>query len=267
MGNFSPLISTRESAVCSAQTRTNSRDDRTDTERERAACAAIAYAAAGADCAESGHSISGRVVLLYDVPRPRAELARTVGTVGRGVGERRSELGRECVARESDLARGREGGARAVESIVSFVESGARCVFRQYVVSHWFTFRTQLRGERKLIVVRSCVALRCTAVPAFKQALLLVTRATLIAVPIAWRWGLFKRFPIASRKLWQIPLLAFCLTVGLGLNQSPKTARWRLLLMTEREEMEWSDKRCVRCTASRRCADPLSSLLIILSCV
>lgn len=80
-------------------------------------------------------------------------------------------------------------------------------------------------------------------VPAFKQALLIVTRATLIAVPIAWRWGLFKRFPVASRKLWQIPLLAFCLTVGLGLNQSPKTARWRLLLMTEREEMEWSDKR------------------------
>lgn len=71
----------------------------------------------------------------------------------------------------------------------------------------------------------------------------MVTRATLIAVPIAWRWGLFKRFPVASRKLWQIPLLAFCLTVGLGLNQSPKTARWRLLLMTEREEMEWSDKR------------------------
>lgn len=81
------------------------------------------------------------------------------------------------------------------------------------------------------------------AVPAFKQVLLMVTRATLIAVPIAWRWGLFKRFPVASRKLWQIPLLAFCLTVGLGLNQSPKTARWRLLLMTEREEMEWSDKR------------------------
>ncbi|KAM0789467.1 hypothetical protein ACM66B_000287 [Microbotryomycetes sp. NB124-2] len=34
-----------------------------------------------------------------------------------------------------------------------------------------------------------------------------------------------------------------CLVVALGLNQSPKTARWRLLLMSPHEEREWSLKR------------------------
>lgn len=33
------------------------------------------------------------------------------------------------------------------------------------------------------------------------------------------------------------------LVLALGLNQSPKTARWRLLLMSEREELDWSNQR------------------------
>lgn len=81
------------------------------------------------------------------------------------------------------------------------------------------------------------------SIPAFKSALLAVIRASLIFLPLAWRWGAFRRFPKFAGRLWQLPLLAICLVVGLGLNQSPKTARWRLLLMSEREELEWSQQR------------------------
>lgn len=63
------------------------------------------------------------------------------------------------------------------------------------------------------------------SVPALKQTLLSVVRAGLVLLPLAWRWGLFKRFPKHAGKLWQLPLLAFCLVIGLGLNQSPRTAR------------------------------------------
>lgn len=43
--------------------------------------------------------------------------------------------------------------------------------------------------------------------------------------------------------LWQIPVIAMFLVIAIGLDQSPGTARWRLLLMSEKEEMAWSQKR------------------------
>lgn len=103
-------------------------------------------------------------------------------------------------------------------------------------------------------------------VPAVKAVLLQLVRVTLIFLPFvssvslvcvlvnraksgwvvvlqAWRWRLFSRFPKATRGLWQLPLFSLCLVLALGLNQSPKTARWRLLLMTENEEFEWGKQR------------------------
>ncbi|ORY89811.1 peptidase family M48-domain-containing protein [Leucosporidium creatinivorum] len=81
------------------------------------------------------------------------------------------------------------------------------------------------------------------SVPAFKQGLLVLVRVGLILLPVAWRWGFFRRFPKQAGRLWQLPLLAVLAVIGLGLNQSPRTARWRLLLMSEREELEWSNKK------------------------
>ncbi|SGY13637.1 BQ5605_C010g05924 [Microbotryum silenes-dioicae] len=81
---------------------------------------------------------------------------------------------------------------------------------------------------------------------AFKAALLTVVRVSLIFLPVAWRWGMFKRFPRGAWRLGGIPLVATCLVLALGLNQSDKTARWRLLLMSEREELAWSNTRCVK---------------------
>jgi hypothetical protein len=105
-------------------------------------------------------------------------------------------------------------------------------------------------------------------VPEFKETLLMITRVTLVALPLAWRYGWFKRFPSGARTLIWLPIASFMIVVGLGLQQSPKTARWRLLLMSkfymtdkpvwltldsgnadqlgfagEREELEWSNKR------------------------
>lgn len=70
-------------------------------------------------------------------------------------------------------------------------------------------------------------------VPEFKETLLLITRVTLVALPLAWRWGVFRRFPSGARTLIWLPLASLMIVVGLGLQQSPKTARWRLLLMSE----------------------------------
>jgi hypothetical protein len=75
-----------------------------------------------------------------------------------------------------------------------------------------------------------------------QQGLLAIVRTTLIFLPLAWRWRLFERYPKAVR-IALLPVVCFLCVVGLGLNQSPKTARWRLLLMTEREEIEWAEKR------------------------
>ncbi|GAA96093.1 uncharacterized protein L969DRAFT_94323 [Mixia osmundae IAM 14324] len=81
------------------------------------------------------------------------------------------------------------------------------------------------------------------SIPAFKSVLLGLTRTALLILPFWYRWRLFKRFPKASRRLWQAPLFAMCLVLAIGMDQSPITNRWRLLLMSEREEMEWSQSR------------------------
>jgi len=70
-------------------------------------------------------------------------------------------------------------------------------------------------------------------VPEFKETLLTITRVTLVALPLAWRWGAFRRFPSGARTLIWVPLASLMVVVGLGLQQSPKTARWRLLLMSK----------------------------------
>lgn len=80
-------------------------------------------------------------------------------------------------------------------------------------------------------------------VPAFKAFLLSITRVTLVVLPFWWRWKLFRRFPKAGRTLWQVPVIAMFLILAIGLDQSPETARWRLLLMSDKEEMVWSHKR------------------------
>lgn len=38
-------------------------------------------------------------------------------------------------------------------------------------------------------------------------------------------------------------IIAMFLVIAIGLDQSQGTARWRLLLMSEKEEMAWSQKR------------------------
>lgn len=38
-------------------------------------------------------------------------------------------------------------------------------------------------------------------------------------------------------------IFALCIVFALGLDQSPRTGRWRLLLMTEGEEMAWSGRK------------------------
>ncbi|KDE07598.1 hypothetical protein MVLG_02064 [Microbotryum lychnidis-dioicae p1A1 Lamole] len=91
------------------------------------------------------------------------------------------------------------------------------------------------------------------SLPAFKIALLTVVRVSLIFLPVAWRWGMFKRFPRGAWRLGGIPLVATCLVLALGLNQSDKTARWRLLLMSEREELAWSNTRVEEIISNDQC--------------
>ncbi|SCZ89675.1 BZ3500_MvSof-1268-A1-R1_Chr9g10547 [Microbotryum saponariae] len=91
------------------------------------------------------------------------------------------------------------------------------------------------------------------SVPAFKSALLTVVRVSLIFLPVAWRWGMFKRFPKGAWRLGGIPLVATCLVLALGLNHSDKTARWRLLLMSEREELAWSNTRFEETISNDQC--------------
>ncbi|GAA5898386.1 M48 family metallopeptidase [Sporobolomyces salmoneus] len=79
--------------------------------------------------------------------------------------------------------------------------------------------------------------------PLFKQSLLYLVRLTLLAIPFLWRYKFFKRFPNATKWLLWIPFAGISLVVALGLDQSEKTSRWRLLLMSDREEVEWSNQR------------------------
>ncbi|KAA1089236.1 hypothetical protein PGT21_011017 [Puccinia graminis f. sp. tritici] len=81
------------------------------------------------------------------------------------------------------------------------------------------------------------------SIPIFKSFLLSLTRGTLVILPFWYRWKLARHFPRASRTLLTIPLFAMCLVIAIGIDQSPRTHRWRLLLMSEAEEMEWSRRR------------------------
>lgn len=38
-------------------------------------------------------------------------------------------------------------------------------------------------------------------------------------------------------------IFAICIVFALGLDQSPRTGRWRLLLMSEGEELTWSRRK------------------------
>ncbi|GAA5872980.1 hypothetical protein JCM16303_006900 [Sporobolomyces ruberrimus] len=79
--------------------------------------------------------------------------------------------------------------------------------------------------------------------PLFKQSLLYLVRFSLLVIPFLWRYKFFKRFPNTTKWLLWIPFAGISLVVALGLDQSQKTSRWRLLLMTDREEIEWSNQR------------------------
>jgi len=81
------------------------------------------------------------------------------------------------------------------------------------------------------------------SIPVFKSFLLSLTRGTLVILPFWYRWKFGRYFPRASRALLTIPLFAMCLVIAIGIDQSPRTHRWRLLLMSEAEEMEWSHRR------------------------
>ncbi|OXG29388.1 metalloendopeptidase [Cryptococcus neoformans A2-102-5] len=81
------------------------------------------------------------------------------------------------------------------------------------------------------------------AMPALKSGLLNITRFTLLFLPFAIRYKLWKRYRRISLLLLQIPVFAVCIILALGLDQSPRTKRWRLLLMSEHEELAWSRRK------------------------
>ncbi|KAL5631359.1 hypothetical protein ACGC1H_007020 [Rhizoctonia solani] len=85
------------------------------------------------------------------------------------------------------------------------------------------------------------------AFPAVKGYLLELTRFTLVLLPFIWRYRIWKKYPRWSLALLQIPIFAVCIIVALALDQSPRTERWRLLMMSKREEMEWARARFTEC--------------------
>ncbi|WVR07731.1 hypothetical protein IAU60_004774 [Kwoniella sp. DSM 27419] len=81
------------------------------------------------------------------------------------------------------------------------------------------------------------------SLPALKSGLLGVTRFSLLFLPFVFRYRLWKKYKKTSYALIQLPIFAICIVLALGLDQSPRTGRWRLLLMTENEEMAWSRRK------------------------
>ncbi|WVQ84705.1 hypothetical protein IAT38_006861 [Cryptococcus sp. DSM 104549] len=81
------------------------------------------------------------------------------------------------------------------------------------------------------------------ALPALKSGLLNVARASLLFLPFVFRYKLWKKYKRTSLFLIQLPIFAVCVVLALGLDQSPRTGRWRLLLMSENEEMAWSRRK------------------------
>ncbi|WOO79224.1 Metalloendopeptidase OMA1, mitochondrial [Vanrija pseudolonga] len=81
------------------------------------------------------------------------------------------------------------------------------------------------------------------SIPAIKSGLLNVTRFSLLFLPFVFRYKLWKKYKRTAWILIQVPIFAFCIVLALGLNQDPRTGRWRLLLMGEREELAWSHRK------------------------
>jgi len=81
------------------------------------------------------------------------------------------------------------------------------------------------------------------AFPALKAGLLNVTRASLLMLPFIWRWKLWRKYRRLSMLLLNIPIFALCIVFAMGLDQCPRTHRWRMLLMTEHEEMAWARRK------------------------
>ncbi|WVW86100.1 hypothetical protein I302_108139 [Kwoniella bestiolae CBS 10118] len=81
------------------------------------------------------------------------------------------------------------------------------------------------------------------ALPALKSGLLSITRFSLLFLPFVFRYKLWQKYKKTSYALIQIPIFAICIVLALGLDQSPRTGRWRLLLMSEHEEMAWSRRK------------------------
>ncbi|WWC64647.1 uncharacterized protein I303_107258 [Kwoniella dejecticola CBS 10117] len=81
------------------------------------------------------------------------------------------------------------------------------------------------------------------AFPALKSGLLSITRFSLLFLPFVFRYKLWQKYKKTSYALIQLPIFAICVVLALGLDQSPRTGRWRLLLMSEHEEMAWSRRK------------------------
>ncbi|TIA85897.1 hypothetical protein E3P99_03847 [Wallemia hederae] len=84
---------------------------------------------------------------------------------------------------------------------------------------------------------------RQSNVLACKEALLLTARASLLAAPFIWHFRLHKKYRKTTGWLIKTPVLMACLAIAVGLDQCPITGRWRLLWMSEQEELEWSNER------------------------
>ncbi|ODN99000.1 hypothetical protein I350_07152 [Cryptococcus amylolentus CBS 6273] len=81
------------------------------------------------------------------------------------------------------------------------------------------------------------------SLPALKGALLNITRFSLLFFPFIIRYKIWRKYKRLSILFLQIPIFALCVILAIGLDQSPRTGRWRLLLMGEHEEMAWSRRK------------------------
>ncbi|KAG8965014.1 hypothetical protein FRC03_001042 [Tulasnella sp. 419] len=88
------------------------------------------------------------------------------------------------------------------------------------------------------------------AFPALKAGLLDISRITLLALPFVYRYRLWKKYPRTSLALLQIPIWAVCIVIALAADQAPNTGRWRLLMMSKSEEIEWARHRLNECLAA-----------------
>ncbi|ORY33497.1 peptidase family M48-domain-containing protein [Naematelia encephala] len=79
--------------------------------------------------------------------------------------------------------------------------------------------------------------------PALKSGLLTITRFSLLFLPFVFRYKLWRKYRRTSLLLIQIPIFAICVVLALGLDQAPHSGRWRLLLMSEHEELAWSRRK------------------------